>query len=426
MLLLAFLGGLLTIASPCILPVIPLVFARAGRPAMRETAPLLLGLAAAFTVAALIATTTARWLLAANEIARVVALGLLALVGLALWSERLAELLARPAMLAGARIMGASQHRTGGSTAGSAATGARNVAIGAAVGLLWAPCAGPILGLIIAAAAATGGVRAASLFFTFALGAATMLAILLTFGSRALVLIKRIGVADHRIRHTLGAATLATVIALAFGWDRGLFAKGGIVNTAHAEERLVQRFALGATPSPVAGMSVEEFAAANRPSPIPTLDGVLPPFDGATEWINSAALTPASLRGKVVLVDFWTFACYNCLNALPHVKALEAKYRDKGLVVVGVHTPELARERVLENVRREVKRLGITYAVVVDNDYKIWNAFHNQYWPAAYYADATGKLRFYHFGEGSYDEQDQIVAKLLAEAAQARVIGGQR
>ena len=253
-----------------------------------------------------------------------------------------------------------------------------------------------------------------------------MLAILLTFGSRALVLIKRIGVADHRIRQTLGAATLATVIALAFGWDRGLFAKGGIVNTAHAEERLVQRFALGATPSPVAGMSVEEFAAANRPSAIPTLDGVLPPFDGATEWINSAALPPATLRGKVVLVDFWTFACYNCLNALPHVKALEVKYRDKGLVVVGVHTPELARERVLENVRREVKRLGITYAVVVDNDYKIWNAFHNQYWPAAYYADATGKLRFYHFGEGSYDEQDQIVAKLLAEAAQARVIGGQR
>ena len=146
-------------------------------------------------------------------------------------------------------------------------------------------------------------------------------------------------------------------------------------------------------------------------------EGVLQPFTGATEWINSPPLTPEGLRGKVVLVDFWTFACYNCLNALPHVKKLEAKYRDKGLVVIGVHTPELPRERVLENVRREVKRLGVTYPVVVDNDYKIWNAYRNHYWPAAYYADATGKLRYHHFGEGRYDEQDRVVAKLLAEAA---------
>jgi thiol-disulfide isomerase/thioredoxin len=146
---------------------------------------------------------------------------------------------------------------------------------------------------------------------------------------------------------------------------------------------------------------------------------VLPPFDGATEWINSPPLTSEGLRGKVVLVDFWTFARYNCLNALPHVKALAAKYGRQGLVVIGVHTPELARERVLDNVRNQVKRLGITYAVVVDNDYKIWNAFHNQYWPAAYYADRTGKLRFYHFGEGAYVEQDAVVARLLAEAPAA-------
>ena len=167
---------------------------------------------------------------------------------------------------------------------------------------------------------------------------------------------------------------------------------------------------------------MSDFARLNphgAPAALPELEGTLPGFPGATEWINSQPLTPAALRGKVVLVDFWTFACYNCLNALPHVKALAAKYRDQGLVVIGVHTPELARERVLDNVRREVKRLGIEYPVVVDNDYTIWNAFHNQYWPAAYYADATGKLRFYHFGEGKYDEQDRVVAKLLAEAASA-------
>ena len=409
MLLLAFLGGLLTIASPCILPVIPLVFARAERSVVRETVPLLFGIAAAFTAAALIATTTARWLLAANEIARIAALILLAMLGLALWSVRLADWFARPAVWMGGKLMSARQ--------GGAPGILGNIVVGVAVGLLWAPCAGPILGLIIAAAAATGGVQSAALFFTFALGAATMLGIVLAFGSRALAYVRRLGVADHRIRRTLGVATLATVVALTFGWDQKVFAKGGIVNTAHAEERLVHRLAPDRQSAPIAAMSVEEFARANAAAPLPALDGMLPSFDGATEWINAAPLTPEALRGKVVLVDFWTFACYNCLNALPHVKALEAKYRSRGLVVIGVHTPELARERVLENVRSEVKRLGITYPVVIDNDYRIWQAFHNQYWPAAYYADATGKLRFYHFGEGSYEEQDQIVAKLLAEAA---------
>jgi thiol-disulfide isomerase/thioredoxin len=146
----------------------------------------------------------------------------------------------------------------------------------------------------------------------------------------------------------------------------------------------------------------------------------MPGFAGATTWINSAPLTPDSLRGKVVLIDFWTFQCYNCLNALPHVKALYEKYRKEGFVVIGVHTPELPQERVVENVRREVKRLGITYPVVVDNDYAIWNAYHNQYWPAAYYADASGELRFSHFGEGAYDEQDQAVARLLGEVKQPR------
>ena len=115
------------------------------------------------------------------------------------------------------------------------------------------------------------------------------------------------------------------------------------------------------------------------------------------------------------MVDFWTFECYNCLNALPHVKALHAKYKDRGLVVIGVHTPEFARERVPANVRREVASLGIEYPVVIDNDSRIWRSFQNRYWPAAYFADATGRLRFHHFGEGRYAEQDQVVARLLDE-----------
>jgi cytochrome c biogenesis protein CcdA/thiol-disulfide isomerase/thioredoxin len=409
---LAFLGGILTIASPCILPVIPLVFARSGRSAVKETTPLLLGLALAFTAAALIATTTTRWLLAANEVARVIALFLLAIVGVALISPIFAAWLTYPASYAAGRLLG--------SVNAGPATVARNIVIGAAVGILWAPCAGPILGLLIAAASTSGGARAAGLFLTFALGAATMLGLLLAFSTRAFAFIRRFGTADHVVRRTLGVATLATVVALALGWDQAFFAKGGIVNTAQAENLLIHRLAPDKQIEPITTESAEEFLRSSNAILLDAADGTLPTFNGATEWINSQPLTPGSLRGKVVLVDFWTFACYNCLNALPHVKALEAKYRDKGLVVIGVHTPELARERVLENVRREVMRLGITYPVVVDNDYAIWNAFHNEYWPAAYYADATGKLRFSHFGEGSYDEQDKAVAKLLAEAALTR------
>jgi peptide-methionine (R)-S-oxide reductase len=150
-------------------------------------------------------------------------------------------------------------------------------------------------------------------------------------------------------------------------------------------------------------------------------EGAFPGLNGGTEWINSTPLTADALRGKVVLVDFWTFECSNCLNALPHVKALEAKYRDKGLVVVGVHSPELAEEKVPANVRAAVQRLGIVYPVVIDGQYRIWNAFHNEYWPAVYIIDAKGRVRYHHFGEGAYDEQDQVIRSLLDESLSARL-----
>jgi cytochrome c biogenesis protein CcdA/thiol-disulfide isomerase/thioredoxin len=411
MLVLAFAGGVLTILSPCILPVLPLVFARTGRNFRREVLPMLVGVALAFTGAALVATATARWLLVANEVGRYAALVLLGFVGLTLISAHVAEWFTQPATRAGAALLG-------GPASNAAATPLRNVVVGMAIGLLWAPCAGPILGLLIAAAATTAAPRAGLLFLTFALGAVVSLAVVTSLGTRLIARLKRAGAADVLVRRTLGLATLVTVIAIFFGWDQALFASGGLVRTASAEERLVSRFAPNAAASHP-GESLDAFAAAEEARAIhaglDTVAGTVPSLAGGTEWINSAELTTASLKGKVVLVDFWTFACYNCLNALPHVKALYAKYKDQGFVVVGVHTPELAHERIPENVRSEVKRLGIMYPVVIDNNKRIWNAFRNQYWPAAYFVDATGKMRFYHFGEGRYEEQDQVVAKLIAE-----------
>jgi len=154
-------------------------------------------------------------------------------------------------------------------------------------------------------------------------------------------------------------------------------------------------------------------------------EGPFPGFDGATGWINSQPLTPGALKGKVVVVDFWTFMCRNCLNALPHVKELEAKYRSKGLVVVGVHTPELPEEKSAANVEAAVKQLGVAYPVALDLDHKIWDAFHNQYWPAVYIVDANGRIRYHHAGEGDYKTQDKIAAQLLDEELKARLTPAQ-
>jgi peptide-methionine (R)-S-oxide reductase len=146
-------------------------------------------------------------------------------------------------------------------------------------------------------------------------------------------------------------------------------------------------------------------------------EGPFPGFDGNTGWINSPPLTAAGLRGHVVVVDFWAFSCSNCLAALPHVKTLEAKFRDRGVIVVGVHTPELANERVESNLRGAVHELGIVYPVAIDGDNRIWNAFNNEYWPAIYIIDARGRIRYHYFGEGAYDQEEQVVAALLDEAA---------
>jgi thiol-disulfide isomerase/thioredoxin len=146
------------------------------------------------------------------------------------------------------------------------------------------------------------------------------------------------------------------------------------------------------------------------------VEGELPALTGAVAWINSPPLTPEGLRGKVVLVDFWTYSCINCLRTLPYVRGWAQKYKDHGLVVIGVHTPEFAFEKKLDNVRRAVKDLGITYPVAVDNDYGIWGAFFNSYWPADYFVDAQGRIRGHEFGEGNYDKTERLIQQLLGQA----------
>ncbi len=433
LIVLAYLGGVLTIASPCILPVLPFVFARADQPFARSGLPLLAGMALTFALAASLAAVGGGWVVAANEYGRWLALALVALFALTLLWPGLSERLARPLVAAGSRLSERAQGTDGGARPGA------SLLLGVATGLLWAPCAGPILGLILTGAALQGANAGSSLLLlAYAAGAATSMAAALLLGGKVFATLKRSLGAGEWVRRGLGAAMLAGVGAMALGLDTGVLARLSTASTGGLEQRLVERLggkpeggamAMQAGPAMMAaGPAMVAAGGAMRmagpaPSALPD-EGPAPTLDGATDWLNSAPLTAQQLRGKVVLVDFWTYSCINCLRTLPYVKAWAEKYRDQGLVVVGVHAPEFAFERKLSNVEKAVKDLGIPYPVAVDNGYRIWRAFNNQYWPAHYFIDARGRIRHHHFGEGGHAESERVIQQLLQEAGSQQVDQG--
>lgn len=423
LLVLAYLGGVLTIVSPCILPVLPFVFARSGQPFIKSGLPLLTGMALTFALVATLAAVGGGWVVQVNQYGRWLALLFVALFGLTLLLPRLAERLTRPLVSAGSRLSEAAgqdnRPRPGAS-----------FLIGVATGLLWAPCAGPILGLILTGAALQGASIATTLLLlAYAAGAATSLAAALLLGGKVFALMKRSIGTGEWIRRGLGAAMLAGVAAIALGLDTGILARISTASTGGIEQALVGKFS-GKSPTgsgtmmaqiPAAGGAMK--VADKAPGTLP-VEGQLPPLNGAVQWLNSPPLDAQALKGKVVLVDFWTYSCINCLRTLPYVKAWAEKYRDQGLVVIGVHAPEFAFERDVGNVTKAMKELGINYPVAIDNDYKIWRAFNNEYWPAHYFADAQGRIRYHHFGEGDYAESERVIQQLLREAGAKTVADG--
>ena len=405
LLFLAYLGGVLTILSPCILPVLPFVFARSDQPFRKSGLPLLAGMSVTFALVASLATVGGGWAVRANQFGRIAALVLFAIFGLTLLFSSLADRISRPLVQLGNRLSSKSDAN---------ASVLNSFLLGVGTGLLWAPCAGPILGLILTGAALEGAsAHTAILLLSYAAGAATSLAVALLAGGRVFAAMKRSLGAEEWIRRVLGIAVLAAVAAAALGLDRGVLTRLSLASTSGLEQRLVDRFH-PSTKRIVINQTIEVSSNGSG-----TGVAVLPDLSGATLWINSPPLTPASLRGKVVLVDFWTYSCINCLRTLPYIKAWNEKYKDSGLVIIGVHTPEFAFEKDEANVRKAVKDLGITYPVAMDNDYRIWRSFNNEYWPADYFIDATGRIRFHHFGEGAYDESEQWIRTLLAEANHA-------
>ncbi len=390
--ILAYLGGLLTILSPCILPVLPFVFTRADQPFRRSGLPLLLGMAFTFTFFGALAIVGGQWVSTANEWGRWFALALLTFFGLSLIFPQALEKLMAPLGRIGGKIGPGSNDRSSFS---------KSFVLGMATGLLWAPCAGPILGLILTGAAVQGSAgRSAGLLLAYALGAGTSLMLALAAGGKLLGSLKKSLKAERWIKGGLGVAVLLGVVAIAFHWDRGLLTRVSRVQTESVEQSLIQKFQ-----PDQAGQSESGFAGLSQ----------IPDLSGAIGWLNSPPLKPDDLKGKVVVVDFWTYSCINCLRSLPHVRAWAETYSSKGLVVIGIHSPEFAFEKVPANVEKAVRDLGIHYPVAIDSDHVIWNRFNNQYWPAHYIFDRKGKLREQHFGEGDYEKSEELIRRLLAE-----------
>jgi cytochrome c biogenesis protein CcdA/thiol-disulfide isomerase/thioredoxin len=419
---LVFLGGVLTILSPCILPVLPFVFARSEQKFLTNGLPMLAGMAITFAAIATLAAVGGSWAVRVNQYGRIAALVLLTAFAATLLWPRLADALARPFVALGNRLAQP--------TPASGKFGLVNsLLLGVATGLLWAPCAGPILGLILTGAAISGpNARTTLLLFSYAAGAATSLAVALLAGGRVFAFLKKSLGTGEWIRRALGVAVLLAVVAIVFGWDSTVLTRLSLNGTNSLEQSLIDKInpsAPGgsmAMSNPSMAMSKTDghammMSAAKSSGDLP-VEGEIPSFAGATLWLNSPPLTPEALRGKVVMVDFWTYSCINCLRALPFVESWYEKYKDHGLVVIGVHAPEFAFEKDPNNVRRAVADLKVTYPVALDNDYAIWQAFNNQYWPAHYFVDATGRIRGHHFGEGNYDESEQTLRKLLTDAGQ--------
>lgn len=389
LLILSYIGGFLTILSPCILPVLPFVFAKADQPFYKNGLPLLAGMAVTFTSASLLAIAGGAWVAQANNWGRWVALVLLTVFALSLIFPLYLETLLAPLTRLGVKLSGPSL---------GPAKPSHSFVVGIATGFLWAPCAGPILGLILTGAAAQGAsAKAASFLLAYALGAGSSLALALLAGGKVFAKMKKSLKVEGYVRKFLGVLVLLGVVAIAFNLDRTILTQISRFQTENLEQSL-----LNLTSAGPANIGFKD-------------EGEMPNIDGAVAWLNSKPLTKADLKGKVVLIDFWTYSCINCLRTLPHMKAWYEKYKDKGLVIIGVHTPEFAFEKDLNNVTQAVKDLGVTYPVAVDNGYKIWNAFGNQYWPAHYFVDREGKIRHHHFGEGHYEESEKVLRELLGE-----------
>ena len=398
----AFLAGVITALSPCVLPVLPILLA--GGASGRRPYGIILGLVGSFSVFTVVGASLLNWLGLPQDALRNLAIVLLFMFAATLLVPPLARLAERPLLFLGRR---------------RPRTESNGVVLGMSLGLVFVPCAGPVLGAVTALSA-TGGGGLETFIVALAYSAGHALPMLaIAVGSRRLT--HAIGVLRRHAegtRRAAGALLAASALAITLGVDQRLATavpgytqalQDRIERSSSARRELAKLRRVGSGP-PMAAAAEMRLA---------------PEFQGIVEWVNSEPLSLKALRGRVVLVDFWTYSCINCLRTFPHLKAWDRAYRDDGLTIVGVHSPEFAFERVPDNVRTAVRKQGLRYPVALDNDFATWTAYANEYWPAKYLIDRTGRVRYFHFGEGAYDETEEQIRRYLGPEVTGDADGGE-
>jgi cytochrome c biogenesis protein CcdA/thiol-disulfide isomerase/thioredoxin len=395
-----FVAGLITALSPCVLPVLPVLVAGSAAGGPRRPYAILAGLVVSFTLSVLFAAWLLDLLGLPLDALRNVALALLFLVAATLIFPSFGLLVERPL----ARFTRRSGRDLGG-----------GFLLGVSLGLVMVPCAGPVLAAVaVVAASREVGVDTLLVTLAYSLGHAVPLLAFAIGGQRAgrLTAVRAHAVA---LRRGLGVVIAATALAITLNVDRHFTT--AVPGYTKAVQENVESSARARSALADLRDEGEGPGTAHKPEAVLADYGPAPDFEDVSLWLNTPdgrPLTMAGLRGKVVLVNFWTYTCINCLRELPHVQAWYDAYRRDGFVVVGVHAPEFAFEHEPRNVRRAVQDLGIEHPVPLDNDFGTWNAYANQYWPANYLVDRQGHVRYVHFGEGQYDRTERAIRTLLA------------
>ncbi|OBH57814.1 cytochrome c biogenesis protein DipZ [Mycobacterium sp. E2479] len=425
--LIGLLGGLITGISPCILPVLPVILlsgmdsTRANDPTASSAArPYLViaGLVCSFSLVTLIGSTLLTALHLPQDAIRWAALVVLVLIGLGLIFPPVQHLIERPFAYFPQRQIG---------------SGTNGFALGLTLGALYVPCAGPVLAAIVVAGGTSSiGFGVLLLTATFAVGNALPLLIFALAGRRVAERVAAFRRRQRAIRTAGGIAMIVLAAALVFNLPAMLQRTVPDYTTAMQKTLGANDIARSLDPAAAQQPNHRDGLQLSRPgTTIGALSdcagvsaglqrcGPAPALAGVTGWLNTRdgkPLDPESVRGKVILIDFWAYSCINCQRAIPHVIDWYNRYRDSGFLVIGVHTPEYAFERVPANVASGAADLRITYPIALDNDYATWNNFDNLYWPAEYLIDANGQVRHTKFGEGDYDETERLIRKLLLDA----------
>jgi cytochrome c biogenesis protein CcdA/thiol-disulfide isomerase/thioredoxin len=393
-------AGLLTFFSPCVLPVLPIVLSSSLGGSKLRPFWIVSGLVLSFTFLGLALNFLGSIFGITPQAVRYLAILLLFIAGILFLFPELSSRLFLPLT----QRFGRAQ------VSGEGPWGA--LLLGASMGAVWTPCAGPIFAVVLSGALLQRRfVDSFILLFVYALGAGLPMLAVAYAGNRLVRKLRNIAQYENKIRRATGAILVLTSLLFGLGLDTRLIANLPVswFNSSRLEEGVVRKL------KPPHSANKEESISKEA---LPVL-GKMPQLEGIKNWINSEPLTREALQGKVVLVDFWTYSCINCLRTLPYLIQWYQHYQDQGLVILGIHTPEFAFEKDLRNVEKAVSSLGVRYPVALDNDYGTWRNFNNQYWPAHFLIDAQGRIRYQHFGEGEYERTEAAIQSLLREKGAA-------